>query len=278
MAVINIIYGPGVTPTVGQRGDIDQAALAWQNTIQDAVSLDIQVIMCPMQPGLNAQCIPGIVQHNNMTLTRAQAKLLGVPIVDPAQPPQRALDMIILVDSQTSWVTGSIPPPVVGHGQYSLLTTMLHEMCHGLGVLGLCNVGPNVGIYSDTALINLLPNGVAPPSFFPPGLQTGFNWRTPFARQFVYQGALAGQEGIAVSDYAAFMAAPGSILVNAGAAGNYTLLTANNDFVPFTTCDHIDNDPNIPQPFLMSHTTAGQFMAAPDASSRAMLRRIGWNC
>jgi hypothetical protein len=279
MANINIIYDQQALPTQAQQGDINEAALVWGAAILDAVTIQIKVMAVPMQGGHNAMCIPGIVQSGNQTLTRAQAKLRHVAIVDPAPVP---LDMVILIDSGTPWVTGFPPAtnPVVGQGQYSLLTTVLHELCHGLGFLGLCNVtpGPNLGIYSDTNLIGLLP-AIAPASFFPAGLQSGYGWITPFAALFAYQGVLAMLvKGNQPDDYVAFMSAPGSVVIPIGAA-SYTVLTANNAFVPFTTCDHVvGTDPATHQPFLMSSTTAGLFLAAPDTSSLALLRAIGWNC
>lgn len=278
MANFNIIYDPLAQPTLAQQADINQAAQVWAGAILDAVNIHIKVMAVPMAGGHNAMCIPGVVQHANRTLTRAQAKLLNVPIVDPAPVP---LDMVILIDSATPWVTGFAPaPPVVGPGQYSLLTTVLHEMCHGLGFLGLCNVtqAPNLGIYSDAGLINLLP-AIAPPSFFPVGLQSGFGWITPFAALFAYQGVLAMLvKGNQPDDYIAFMSAPGNVVIPIGPAG-YQVLTGNHPFVPFTTCDHIvGTDPVTHQSFLMSSTTAGLFLAAPDTASLAVLRAIGWNC
>jgi len=275
MAAINIIYDPNAQPTLLQQADINEAAHQWGATIQDAVNIQISVMSLPLGGAHNAMCIPGIVQHAGQTLTRAQAKLQHVAIVDPAAVP---LDMLILIDSATPWVTGFAPAPVVGPHQFSLLTTMLHEMCHGFGILGLCNVAHAAGIYSDPGLTALLPP-VAPASFFPPGLQSGFGWITPFAAQFAYQGVLAIlTKGIPADDYVAFMSASGNVVIPVGAT-NYTVLTGNNNFVPFTTCDHVvGNDAITHQPYLMSSTTLGQFMGQPDASSRALLHTIGWNC
>lgn len=278
MATIHIIYDPAHTPTAPQQLDIAEAALQWGAVLQNVLNIYVKVLAVPLPGAHNAMCVPGVVQHGGQTLTRAQAKLLGVPIVDAAVP---ALDMVILINSGTAWITGFAPAPVVGPAQYSLLTTIMHEMCHGLGVLGLCNVNSvaATGAYSDTALIGLLPPGVAPASFFPAGLQNGYGWRTPFAALFAYQGVLALlTKGNAADDYVAFMSAPGPVVVPV-AAGNYTLLTAGGHFIPFTTCDHIQGaDPLTHVPFLMSSSTAGLFMATPDASSRDILRALGWNC
>jgi len=277
MATITVSY-TAAPPTAAQQADIEEAAAQWSAAILDPIDLDIAVSIVPLPGAHNAMCIPGIVQADGNTLTRAQAKLLNVPI---EYPDAGRLDMVILVDSATPWITGFAPPPVVGAGQYSLLTTILHEMCHGLGILGLCSadVAHTTGTYSDTALINMLPAPLVPAGFFPAGLQSGAGWITPFASLFSYQGTLAGLvKGNPLDDYVAFLSTPGPVVIP-HSVGSFTVLTGDNHFVPFTTCDHIDGvDPATNIPFLMNSTTDGLFMPAPDAASRALLKAIGWQC
>src|SRR5471030_115560 len=203
MATFNIFFDPLHQPTALQRLDILQAAQVWSGVIQDNLVFDIQVGAHALGGAHNAMCIPGIVQDAGRTLTRAQAKLLGVAIVDIAVP---AFDMVILIDNATHWVTGFAPVPHVGPAQFSLMTTVMHEICHGLGMLALCGVdnAAQTGTYSDTALIAGLPQGVAPASFFPAGLVAGYQWLTPFSALFAYQGVLAIlTKGVAADGYAA---------------------------------------------------------------------------
>jgi len=278
MATFIISYLPGAQPTAPQQADITEAAAQWGAAIADELDINVQVVPTNLGGLHNAMCIPGLVQHNGRTLTRTQAKLLDVPIV---YPDAGRLDMVVLIDAATPWVTGFTPPPVLGPGQYSLLTTMLHELCHGLGFLGLCNLAQEAdrGIYSDTGLTELLPHGIVPPGFFPDDLQAGFGWITPFAWLFSYQGVFIDLvKGNPPDDFVAFMSAPGSVVIPDGLA-DYPVLTANNDFVPFTTCDHIiGTEPTTGKSYLMSSSTAGQSIMAPDPSSRALLHAIGWNC
>lgn len=286
MAIINVIYAAAAVPTAAQQTDITYAAAQWQailNVADPNLTINVQVWAVDMTgTGLNAMCIPGFVQTVNQTLTRPQAKLLGLGGIAQNDP---AIDLVVVMDTVTPWVLGTPPAVLPVGGQYSLATTIMHELCHGLGFLGLCNVyppaqgAPGQGIYTAAnTLIPLLQGTVAamvppvvlPANYFPAAPITGFAVITPFAHQFWYaNGALV--KGVAADDYTAFMGAD-SIFIGVMPAGQYTVLTTNGgQFQPFTTCDHITG-----ANYLMNPSTVGQYYAVPDASSRAILRLIGW--
>jgi hypothetical protein len=230
--------------------------------------------------GLNAMCIPGIFQTANRTLTRPQAKLQNlIPAADPQ------MDLIMVVDAPTLWVTGNPPVPNLQPQQFSLTTTVMHELCHGLGFLGLCDVALGLGTYSAAG--SLLPalNGVLhamnpvvvlPNHFFPAQPASGIQVITPFANLFQYtngqlQKGLPADDGIAFTSPPVSIQAPGLQL-----NGQHTLytITTGAPFAPFTTCDHIVSPPQIH--YLMSPSTQGMYLAAPDVAARELLRAIGW--
>jgi len=289
MVTINITYAADATPQADQQADIEYAADQWQailNIEEPGLTINVQVWAVDMTAtNLNAMCIPGFIQvEDQETLTRPQAKLLGLGGIDQDDPD---IDLIVVMDTVTPWVLGTPPAALPAAGQYSLATTIMHELCHGLGFLGLCDVippegVPGQGIYTDAdALIGLLEQTVnamnpvvaIPDYFFPDPVINGFAVISPFADLFRYGiGGLV--KGVATDDYTAFMG-HNSILIgniNEPGVGVYIVLTADGgQFEPFTTCDHITG-----ANYLMNPSTIGQYYAVPDASSRAILRLIGW--
>ena len=276
--IINLAYEPTATPPVAQQNDIQYACTQWEIALTARghnLTINVEVWATDMgATGLNGMCIPGIMQTPNSTLTRPQAKANA--ILAPNDP---AIDLIIAIDSTTAWILGTPPVVPLGPGNYSLSTTFMHELCHGLGFLGLCNVDttvvPSVGIYTDANLLLILNATVAlmnpviiiPPHFFPIVPVSGFAVITPFANLFHYVPP-ALNKGVAADDFTAFTTA-NDIVINTLHA-NYTILTGA-PFQPFTTCDHITG-----ANYLMNPTTMGQYYAAPDASSLNILGLIGW--
>ena len=290
MATITVTYAAntlanaGAVPTADQQADIEYAAAQWAGILNNDLSINVQVWAVDMSnTPLNAMCIPGIFQAADSTLTNPQAKLSGAIAQDDA-----AIDLVVVMDTVTPWVLGTNPAPAVAPGQYSLATTIMHELCHGLGFLGLCNVYPPAqgasgqGIYTTAntlipgleSTVNAMePPVVLPANYFPTIPITGFAVITPFANLFWYaDGVLV--KGTAANDYTAFMGDESIFIgnVNQPGVGEYIVLTADGaQFDPFTTCDHITG-----ANYLMNPSTEGQYYAVPDASSRAILRLIGW--
>lgn len=281
MAIINIRYVPEAMPMHKQKADIKYAAIQWAGILNNDLSINVQVWAVAMNVGLNAMCIPGLYQAtDHPTLTRPQAKLLGAIAGHDLN-----IDLIVVIDTATPWVLGTPPELTLAAGQYSLATTIMHELCHGLGFLGLCDAAPRAlssnlhGLGTHSAadrLIKLLnlavkvmdPNVDIPEHFFPYHAKTGFAVRTPFANLFKYTDAKLVR-GKPKNDYTAFMGDNGNIVID---STEYIVLTADGrQFRPFTTCDHITG-----ADYLMNPSTEGQYYAVPDASSRDILRRIGW--
>jgi len=278
MVTIKVSFAEGeARPSEQEQADIKRATTAWECTLKDDVGINVQfwkVDMSATGAGLNALCIPGIVQESGETLTRPQAKLKGVSLPNPDD-----LDLVVAFDAKTPWLHGEVRPEA---GAFSLSTTMLHELCHGLGFSGLCGIDASaeLGIYSDVSLIERLqlvtgamrPKVDIPVYFFPDTLQSG--QMTPFAALFSYaDGALTkGKPG---DDFIAFTTKPKSITVPAASA-TYVVTTADGAgaFKPFTTCDHIQSPHG--GHYLMSPSTAGLYLAAPDAPACELMQAIGW--
>lgn len=285
--IINPTYAAVAVPALPQLADIQYACTQWAlalTALKPDINMAINVEFWAVDmtaTGLNGMCIPGIWQTANSTLTRPQAKRAAL-----IASGDTAIDLVVVMDNTTPWVLGAGPAGTVavGPGQYSLATTMIHELCHGLGFVGLCNVDntvmPNIGIYTDVNLIAMLngivglmnPPVIVPAHFFPPAPVSGIAVATPFAvlGQYASPGNVL-VKGVGVDDYVAFMTA-NDININSAAAlgGFYTLLTGA-PFQPFTSCDHITGGP-----YLMNSSTVGQYYAGPDAASLDILSLIGW--
>lgn len=275
---INLAYEPTAIPTVNQQADILYASNQWELALNAnghnlTINAEVWAVDMSATP-LNAMCVPGLIQTANATLTRPQAKLSGDLVRnDPA------VDIVIIMDTVTPWVLGTPPLVAVGPNQHSLSTTIMHEICHGLGFLGLCNVDttvmPNIGIYTDANLLvqltatlgAMVPVVTLPAYFFPAVPASGFGVITPFANLFQYVPPLL-VKGTPADDFVAFTTANNIIIHSPNA--NYTVLSTL-PFHPFTTCDHI-----VGAPYLMNPSTEGQYYPAPDAASLDILQLIGW--
>lgn len=298
MATINVTYEPTAMPNATQQADIEYAATQWEATLANVLTINVQVWAVNMAAThLNAMCIPGIVQTANQTLTRPQAKLSG----DIANPHDPAIDLVVVMDTGTAWVLGTPPALPIPVGQCSLATTIMHELCHGLGFLGLCDVNinrlppllpvvvptpPGMGTYSAAnTLISMLTTirGAMIPAvnlpyanFIPAGLLSGFAVVTPFAELFQYTAPpMALPKENPGNAWVAFLSALGNISIQIDDQPLPPILYSvytSNPFQPFTTCDHI-SDPGC----LMNPSTAGQYFAAPDVPSKNILRAIGWD-
>lgn len=282
--VINPTYAVAAVPTVPQQADIVYACNQWALALTNRhhnLTINVEFWAVDMSAtGLNGMCIPGIVQTAAATLTRPQAKLSGA-IANPNDP---AIDLVVVMDTTTPWVLGTPPLIPVAGGQYSLATTMLHELCHGLGFIGICNVDtgvmPHVGIYTDANLIAYLnivvgamnPAVAIPAHFFPALPVSGIAVATPFAQLFHYSSP--GNyltKGFGPDDYIAFTTANDVIIPSAVAPGGFYTAVTGAPFQPFTSCDHITGGP-----YLMNSSTVGQYYAAPDAASLDILGLTGW--
>ena len=280
---INLTYAVNAVPTVQQQADIQYACTQWAQTLtarHHNMAINVELWAVDMTAtGLNGMCIPGVLQTTNSTLTRPQAKLATLIAGDDP-----AIDLVVVMDTMTPWVLGTPPAVAIGPGQYSLATTMIHELCHGLGFIGLCNVDnivvPHIGIYTDANLIARLnvisdfmnPPVIVPAHFFPPAPVSGVAVATPFAvlGQYVSPGNVL-VKGFGADDYVAFMAANDIFIASAAAPGGFYTLLTGAPFQPFTSCDHITGGP-----YLMNGSTVGQYHAGPDAASLDILSLIGW--
>tara|TARA_R110002051_G_scaffold86498_2_gene152378 strand:+ start:46676 stop:47527 length:852 start_codon:yes stop_codon:yes gene_type:complete len=276
---INFNWAPGAAPGPPEQAAINYAGAQWEARLNENMTINVQVWWVDMSAtGLNGLCVPGIHQTATSTLTRPQAKQAGhIPSMDPN------LDLVIVIDSITPWVLGTGPLTVVFPGQYSLSTTVMHELCHGLGFLGLCNVDNviNTGTYSAANTLVPLINGtlalmvplVGLPAYFNlgigGGLMTGFGFITHFADYFEYtNGALT--KGIPADDFTAFTTANDIDIIDNHGMFIAEILTTP-PFAPFTSCDHITGGV-----YLMLPTTVGRYFDQPDLTTLRVIETIGW--
>jgi hypothetical protein len=279
MATFNLQYAPAAVPPAPEQADILYAANQWGAILQNAIDINVEVWWVDMTgTGLNGMCIPGVLQTHTRTLTRPQAKAQN--LINANDP---AIDLVVVLDSATNWILRPAQPLPI---EFSLSTTMMHELCHGLGHLGLCDDNPpGQGVYtSATTLLPTLnavtlmtiPPVVIPPHFFPALPVSGIAVITPFAELFQYVD-LHLQKGTPADDATAFTTAPASIQAQGVQANQQPatyIVTTGAPFQPFTTCDHIESPSG--SHYLMSSSTQGLDLAAPDLQACNVLRAIGW--
>lgn len=266
------------TLNANQQNAFRRACQVWERFLQNDITINILArgIDFAATPGLGhlvGMCVPNFVQGNlsgqNITVTTAQGNALGVMgfVTRPAY------DMVVFMQTGDNYnyaVNG------VANGFPHFETVVLHEICHGLGFLGLCNIDvaliPNTGVFSDINLLAIAAPLQAQIPFWGAlqRLQQGFP--TKFARAFretatrriVTNGTPPAQV------YPLFTTA-GSMYIPI-ATTNCTVYT-RGAFQPFTSCDHIDYAANC----LMYETVDTNIIAIPDFRTKGILRVIGWN-
>lgn len=151
-------------PTAGglQAPIIRNVCAQWGNILRNNVNISIKFVgvdLTKSPPPLNnltAQCIPNLVQGNyrgvNTTMTTAQGNAYGLEgfVLEPQY------DMVVIINQGLSYNYTNLLTR-----QTHFRTMILHEICHGLGFIGLCNVdtaNPQnpLGIFSDTTLLELI--------------------------------------------------------------------------------------------------------------------------
>ena len=115
------------------RYDVEYACMAWAKILDHPIEVNVDVYIADnLGGGLNGVCVPGIFQEKDQTLTRPQSKML-----EKIDPNDAKTDLVIVLH-KTGWVFGD--PGQIQINGYSLRSTMLHEICHGLGFTALCNI------------------------------------------------------------------------------------------------------------------------------------------
>lgn len=126
------------------------AADIWAGVLESPVPITVDASFVPMGPDEVATTEPALdlVPGGSVWYPQALADRLAGQTLDSSAP-----DMTIDVDSSPSalarWYTGLTGRP--GPGQIDLVTAVLHEMGHGLGLSGLFNVNAGAGTVGGQA-------------------------------------------------------------------------------------------------------------------------------
>jgi hypothetical protein len=289
MAQITIDTTQLKDPSGGLQAPILRNVCAqWGNILRNNIPISIKFVGVdlskspPPLNGLTAQCIPNLVQGNyrglNTTMTTAQGNaygLLGFAL-------QTQFDMVVIINQGNTYNYKNNLS-----NKTHFRTMILHEICHGLGFLGLCNVNTTnpqnpLGIFSDTALLQL----IEPMQAFIPfwdnltALQQGYS--TLFAQLFQNDGHHTVVTNPIPSNhlYQLFTtAASMAIVTNNGTVNDnsFTVFTQNKNFLPFSSCDHIDYSPDAPDDCLMYYSLDTNIIPVPDWRTLFILRSIGWS-
>lgn len=274
--VINVNYNnnfPAEAQTAFQR-----AVNTWQGILNSPVAVRIEAFWdIDIGGGLTAMNIPNAVQNFRLApicstwFTSALADKLAQRNLQPGEA-----DMAVFFDSQNfQWYTGDQQPQPT---QYDLQSVALHEICHGLGFVGLFwapDAVPVVGSYGNDAILAAIPPNVAQllPFQLPASLQD---------HPSVYGVHIQVQNGNYLTDPDHFLN-PSPLLGAALTDTNGVLEFDQNQyqvyvpdpFEPFSSVDHLD--PVVfPTSLMRPSIGAGQVTRQVDVPVQNILTSLGW--
>lgn len=239
-----------------QEEAFNKALTTWGNLLEDEVEIKAIAYLAPLE-GLHGICIPNLVQGsyfgNPITVTTAQGKAMGIEpfVTDPEA------DMVVIINEALD----------LGHFE----AVVLHELCHGLGFTGLCNTSDKKGIFSDTSLLGLL-------SYVSPHIKELVPFWADLEKLHnglpTLFGCLFRFESLKVTEmpseivYTLFTKAS-SMQICYEEEHSVNVYTMEGAFIPFTSCDHIDEKESIMYPSDAWRTTV-------DDITRAILRLLKW--
>ncbi len=266
--------------TQQQQTIFNQVCAVWGATLQNNVTIRIQaqVLPFPAQVGhLEAMCVPNFVQGNqngiNTTVTVAQAKAIASG--DFTLPPPQTYDMVVFINQNVTFSYVNVPS---NHSNF--FTVCLHEICHGLGFVGICNVGmagsppQNIGIFTDPTLLAILAPMQALIPFWNTLTALQANYPTYFGQQFQsVQSAVYIYTDPPPTIYNYFTTQNSMEInyINQVVNEAYDVFSPAQ-FVPFSSCDHI----NYPVGCLMYYALGTQIILTPDYRTKNILSLIGW--
>lgn len=122
------------------------AADIWSSLLNSEVAIKVNTYFLPLSPGLLGITLPngikdfaGTPQPNVWYATALANSLAGVELN------AGTFDFDLFLNSGINWfygLDGNCP-----NGQYDLVSIALHEMCHGLGFVGLGKVNGSIGSF-----------------------------------------------------------------------------------------------------------------------------------
>ena len=274
-AVINCQFAVGF-PALYQPPFL-AAAATWGGILNSTVPILVRGVWMgagSMPPNLAAMCVPnGSLWGNPPPLGIRAATWYVSALADkitqqdqhPGQP-----DMTVLFNSALPWNAA----PVVPAPTYDLESVTLHEMAHGLGMLGLFFttppiLGPVVGSYGNPAILGQLP----------PGVGYGFPLPVLGGQPSIFGTMVRDANGQFLTNPNYY--APNSQALGAALSGPalyfdqinpQRLLYTPNPFQLFSSAEHLA-DPNS----LMCHSIGlGVNRRVVDAPVRTIMTRLGW--
>lgn len=256
-----------------QQVCIGNACKKWQGTLKNPISIEIDAVGVPGLGMFGGLCVPNLKQTSSATLTTAQMKAMG--LLQNTSSTHR--DMVIFFNTGPT-VTYNYS----NHGTTDphFETMVLHEICHGLGFIDLCNVNHSGGICSDISLIGEL-------SAINSGLLSDIPFHkdllkltpgipTPFVDLFIDSGntkkpisSLSAKE-LAVAFTSSALTIKGNGV--AGSLVRYPIYSPKT-FQAFSSCGHIDNSNGC----LMHYMLQNQVINSPDQATKDVLAMIGWS-
>lgn len=253
-----------------------RAVDTWQKLLNSDTTVEIRAYWnVPLEKRLTAICVPNAVENfintglKNTWYTSALADKLAGGNVQKDEP-----DMVVSFNSKDHvYHTDVNNPP---SNKLDLESVALHEMCHGLGFVGLFDVDlVGVGRYGYQGLLRKLPPKSREQS------KLGFKLPELRSRPSVYGTFIADKNGDLLTEPSNYkngskplgVALKSNDLHFVGKKIKYKVY-APKKFAPFTTIDHLLVTPS---PSLMRPSIGlGKLVRTVDKPVLDILAEIGW--
>jgi hypothetical protein len=258
---------------------VQRAMNTWSAALNSNSQIDVNAIWGTILPGFSAVCIPNAIENyqnpqnpplNNVWYPSALADALAGVDLQPNDE-----DFTIFF-AAANWNLGPGNP---GHGEYDLESVALHEIAHGLGMVGIywATGWPWVGNYGDNQLIaaatNLINNSGQ-------GQNLGFQLPANLnGHPSIYGLHIQDANGNYLTDPQQYPNLPSQQLGAELIGGNVffdlnprVMVYAPNPFAPFTSIDHL----NIPGSLMQPHIAPGVRIRAIDQPVLDVMHALGW--
>lgn len=267
--IINTNYH-GNFPAPAQAA-FQRAVLTWQGILNSNIPVQVEAYWgVNIGNNLTAMCVPNGIENfaNAPSPNTWYTSALADKLVNQDLQSDQA-DMAVFFDSVNfNWYTGQGNPQP---NEYDLESVALHELCHGLGFLGLFWVDQNnQGSYGNNALLQVIPPNVM--NLLPFQLPLNLNMHPSVYGRHIIDG-----NGNQLTNPIPY---PNPSLNLGGALeGNQLFFNLNNyqvyapnQFIPFTSIEHLNNQNSLMRPSI----NVGQVVRQVDAPVQNILQSLGW--
>jgi hypothetical protein len=247
----------------------------WSAALDSNQEIDVTAIWgATLINNLTAICIPNAIEdfQNSPVASTWYPSALADKLANQDLQPQEE-DLTVFFSNAYNWNAGPGNP---GGNQLDLESVALHELGHGLGMVGvfLATGWPWVGSYGSQHLIGLAQQVVQQSG---QGQYLGFQLPNLNNHPSIYGLQIQNANGDYLTDpnqYANPSNQLGAQLIsgNVFADVNHTQVYAPNPFIPFTSIDHLNNANSLMRPSIQP----GQHVRQIDQPVLDIMHALGW--